>query len=182
MHELRRPNQDRTQLRENAVNATAKRGIPFPGGQIDADRLTEGEIYIGTPQPAVAPPGCEAADTYTTLLRERRFDEIPLMFTPDAVLFLAGQPVFGETSIAEFYRTRVSRKDPQPIVVCYVPLSGSCLAQIATSRVLAGGEREYFVSSWSQFMLAPDGRVKMMLAYGRRNPIVSDAVKNMTGN
>lgn len=162
-----------------AAGPTAAAPIAFPGGQIDGDRLNEGEIYLGQPQAAAVPPGCEIAAQYTATLRAGQFDKIGALFTPDAVLFLAGQPVRGAEAISEFYNSKIKATDPRPIVVSYAATPGVCVAQIAVSRALPDGQRQYFAAAFSQFFLAPDGRAKMMFAYGRRSPIVTGVVSGM---
>lgn len=159
-----------------AASGASAAPMPFPGGQIDGDRIAEGEIYIGEPKMAVAPKGCEVAAKYTAYLRGGQYDQIVTLFTPDAILFLAGQPVQGEKAITEFYNTQVKTVAPRPIPVAYYPSAGSCVAQIAASRVLPDGKREYFAASFSQFFVAPDGRSTAMFAYGRRSPVVSGTV------
>lgn len=151
--------------------------IDFPGGQIDSALLDQGEIYIGEPQPAVAPPGCEVAEKYVAVQNAGHYDKVAELFTPDA-LFMHGRgaPMVGQAAINRFYTQQIQSVKVRIVPVSYAATPGVCLVQLAIA--VMGSERpQYYSAAIDQFFLAPDGRAKMMMPYGRRGSITQSVLK-----
>src|SRR5438067_1290873 len=94
--------------------------IPFPGGAIDSERLDQGEIYLGQPKAAVAPPGCKIAETYVGLQNARLYDKVAELFTPDGVFLQPnGVPAIGRAAINQFYTVKIKNLDVHVVPVAY---------------------------------------------------------------
>lgn len=158
------------------ADGSAPMPIPFTGGMIDGNRLAEGEIYLEKPVAAVAPPGCEIAERYVALQSAGQYDKVVELFTEDAIfLHGRGAPCFGHEGINQFYAVQIKSLDVDIIPVAYGVAPGMCYVQLAIAR-LGAGKPEYYSAAIDQFFLAPDGRARLMMPYGRRTAIASGAI------
>lgn len=153
--------------------------IDFPGGQIDSALLDQGEIYLGQPKAAVAPPGCEIAEKYVAVQNAGQYDKVAELFTPDGIFMHGrGAPMIGQAAINRFYTEQIKGLKVHIVPVSYAATPGVCLVQLAISRVESKDKR-YFSASFDQFFLVPDGRAKMMMPYGRRNLISAGTINEL---
>ena len=138
------------------------------GGQLDP-AFPGADIYIGTPQSGVVPPGraCEVARRYVELINAGDYLGAAALFADDATFLEPMRPSHrGRVQIDEFYAKVIGKMRPEIVAVSYLGNDRECMVALA-NRIPIGGEQRYALASVDHFILRDDGKIDSMVAYAR---------------